>query len=699
MNAFGPDEIRNLAVVGHGGCGKTSIVSSLLHSSGTINRFGRVEDGSTITDFDPDEIERQTSMQLAACHLEWKKNKVNLIDAPGDSAFLFDAQLALQVVETALIAVCAVSGVEVGTGKTWKWAEDRGLSRFLVVSRLDRERADFQRTMLQIQERLGREAMALQLPIGSEHDFQGVVDLVTRKAYSYETDLSGKFKTGEVPADMADQVEEARQSLVEMVAEMDDALMEKYLEEGEIGDEEFLSGLRNAIRNRQIFPVFAVAAGRNMGTHPLLDALVDLAPSPADAGSVRGTKPGSEEEVERAPDLQAPYSAYVFKTLADPFAGRITMFRVYSGEIASDHPHHNATRDAEERFGPTFLFQGKDHHAVARIGAGDIGGVAKLKETLTNDTLADKGNPVLYPTITPPPPAIAYALEPKTKGDEDKLGTALTRLREEDLSLKVERDPQTHQLLVSGNGEMHILFVVKKLHKRFHVEVELKAPKVPYLETITRTASARYRHKKQTGGAGQFAEVHLRVEPRERGSGFEYASEVFGGAISHNFIPSIEKGIKQVIPKGVIAGYPVIDFKAVVYDGKEHPVDSKDVAFQTAGREAFKLAVKEARPTILEPIMQVEITCPEENMGDIMGDLNQRRGRVQGMDSGGAGDQVIRAQVPMAEMLTYAPTLKSITGGRGEFRMELDHYADVPANIKQQLIEAAEKARQEAQDS
>jgi elongation factor G len=693
MKTYEAENIRNIGVVGHGDSGKTSLVSAFLFDSGTVNRLGSVDEGTTITDFDDEEIARKISLQSALAFCEFDKKKINMIDTPGYANFIMEARASLRVLDAGLVVVCAVSGVEVQTEDVWGFLDEFTLPRIIVINKLDRERASFERTREDLAKTFGREAVAIQIPIGAEKDFAGVVDLVQMKAFVYEADGSGKFKMQEIPDSLQEQAQAERRKLTEMVAEMDDALLERYLEEEKLSQEDLLKGLAKGVRARKLFPIVCASATKNIGIHRVLSGVSDFLPSPLDMPPQKGINPKDKTETERKCAKDAPYSALVFKTIADPYAGKISLFRVYSGRIQSDSTVHNATKDCHERFGSISVLQGKTPTGVPECVAGDIASISKLKETTTGDTLAAKESPILYTHIEYPEPAITFAIEPKAKGDEDKISQSLQRLAEEDPTLRFGRDAQTRELLLSGTGETHVEVVVSKLKKKFGVDVNVKPPKIPYRETITKTVATMYRHKKQTGGAGQFAEVHLRVEPLPRGADFEYASEVFGGAISSSFIPSIEKGIRQVMESGVVAGYPVVDVKAVVFDGKEHPVDSKDIAFQIAGREVFKKAVLEANPILLEPIMNVEVYAPEEFMGDIMGDLNSRRGRVQGMKQK-AKYQGVVAQVPMAEMLSYAPTLKSITGGRGYFHMELSHYEAVPAHIAEKIVAQTKKEKE-----
>ena len=691
MKVYDPEDIRNLGVIGHGDAGKTSLVSSLLFTAGAVNRFGKVDEGTTVTDFDEEEISRKITLSSASCFLEWNRKKINIIDTPGYANFVADAKAALRVADGAAVVVHAVAGVQVMTERVWKYAQEFDLPSLVVVSMLDRENASFTRTVEQLQERLHRSCVPVQIPVGAEAGFRGVIDLVRMKAFLHAPgDESGKAPAAEIPADLKDAADEARGRLIEAIAETDDKLMETFFEKGELSQEELERGLRAAVLARKAFPVACASGSHNIGAGALLDLVIGYLPSPAERGPYEGKNPVSNEPLVRkgAPDEHP--SAFVFKTFADPYAGRITLFRVYSGTVRPDSTLYNPVRSVPERLGAVSAMQGKNQVVVPELRAGDIGAVMKLKETRTGDTLCDKDHPIVYPVPQFPVPAISFAIEPKSQGDEEKIGGALARLCEEDPVLKVGRDPQTHEMLVSGMGLEHVKVAVDKMAKKFGVHATLKQPKVPYRETIRTKGEGMYRHKKQTGGAGQFAEVHMRIEPLSRGSGFEFASEIFGGTISRNFWPSIEKGVRSVMERGVIAGYPVSDLKAIITDGKEHPVDSKDIAFQVAGREAFKVCVQQAHPVVLEPIMHVEITVPAEVMGDIIGDLTSRRGRLETTDTAGTS-QVIIARAPLAEMLDYAATLKSITSDRGTYTIELSHYEEVPSHVQEKII-AAHKA-------
>jgi len=692
MRVYEASEIRNVAVVGHGASGKTSLVAALLFTSGAVNRLGKVDQGTTITDYDEEAIERKKTISASTCYLEWNKTKLNVIDTPGYGAFLHEARAVLRVVEGAVLVVDAGHGVEVNTEKVWSFAEEFGGARIIVVNRIDRERASFARTLESLQRTLSRSCVPIQIPIGEEKEFRGVVDLIRMKALTFQKDESGKFAEGEIPADLTDAARSAREKLMEAVAECDDALMERYFEAGALTDEQLASGLRKGVAAGRIFPILITAAPSNVGTQPVLDAIVNLVPSPAAGGEVRGTSPSDASPVTRKASASEPPSAFVFKTIVDPFAGKITFFRVYTGTVKGESILQNVGRGEMERLAAVNLAQGKALTTIQEIRAGDIGAVTKLKVTITGDTLAEKANPILYEPVKFAEPAISWAIEPKTRADEEKISVALQRLLEADPMLRTTRDMQTHEMLISGAGQEHVEVMLAKM-RRQGVEAKLKLPKIAYRETVTKAVKeVEYTHKKQTGGAGQYAKVVISLEPLPRGSGYEFVDDIFGGAIDQSFRPSVDKGVQAKMAEGVIAGYPVVDCRVSLVDGKTHPVDSKDIAFQIAGREAFKKAVQDARPTLLEPIMNVEIVIPEEAMGDIVGDLNSRRGRMLGMDSKGHS-QMIRASVPLAEMLSYSAILNSITSGRGSFHMEFSNYDEVPAHLQEKIIAEAKAAR------
>jgi elongation factor G len=691
MKVYDAANIRNVALIGHSGSGKTQLTSAALFDAGTINRFGKVDDGTTVTDFDEEEIVRKHTLSASLAYAEWNKTKINFIDTPGMANFLADARAALRVSDGGLVVVDAVSGVQVQTEKTWQAADELGLPRLVVVNRIDRERASLERTLSSVRSVLSRTVIPVQLPIGEERSFRGVVDLVGQKAYIYQTDGSGKFTESAIPGDVADAAQSARESLIEMVAEADEALMEKFFEAGTLTQEQLVSGLRAATGAGKVFPLFCTSSSLNIGVQPLLDAVLAYLPSPADR-PVKTVNPKTGEEIVRPLSETGQPSAFVWKTIADPFAGRITMFRVMSGSLKTDSTVHNKTRDVAERLGHVVLLQGKTQTNVPELKAGDLGAVAKLKDTLTNDTLGDRADPAVFAATKFPAPVLSYAIEPKSRGDEDKISTSMHRLEEEDPSISYSRDPQTKELLLSGQGQLHIEVTVAKLKRRFGVDVNLKPPRIPYRETIKASTEAHGRHKKQTGGHGQFGDCKIRVEPLPRGTDFEFVDDIFGGAIPRQFVPAVEKGIQDARTRGYLAGYPMVDFRVTVFDGSYHDVDSNELSFKLAGSLAFKDAMTRARPTILEPIMNVEVYAPSDFAGDLMGDLNGRRGRIGGMDTRGA-TTVIKAQVPMSEMLTYEQHLTSATGGRGSYHMEFSHYEEVPAMLQSKIIAASRAER------
>jgi elongation factor G len=683
-------DVRNVGVVGHGGSGKTSLTASLLYTAGATSRLTRVDEGNTVTDFDEEEIQRKITISAALAYAEWKKVKINIIDTPGFNMFMNETRLALAAADSALVLIDAVSGVEVQTEKVWGFADEYKLPRAVVVNELDRDRASFDRALASIQEHFGRGAVPVQIPWGSERDFKGVVDLVRMKAYSYTPDGDGKGKETEIPAELADIAQRAHEALVEMVAEGNDALLEEFFEKGTLPVEHILDGVKTAVRDMRLFPVLCASAVRNIATDQLLDFIVENLPAPTDREAVAGKLNGGEA-TRKIADSQ-PVSAFVFKTTADPFAGRITFFKVYSGVLKNDVTLHNVQRGSAERLAHIGTPLGKTLTPVTEVHAGDIGAVAKLKDTLTGDTLADKSSPIVYPAVKLSEPSIAFAIEAKSRQDEDRVGNAIHRILEEDQSLRFYRDPQTKEFLLAGSGQQHVEVVVSRLKKRYGVDVALKAPKIPYRETIRGKADVQGRHKKQTGGHGQFGDCWIRMEPLPRGANFEFVNEIFGGSIPRNYIPAVEKGIIEAAQTGFLAGFPMVDFRVVLYDGSYHDVDSSELSFKLAARKAFKNAMQQAKPALLEPIMNVEIQAPVEYAGDLMGDLNGRRGRIAGMDIRG-NTQIIRAQAPMAEMLNYQNDLTSMTQGRATFTMEFDHYDFVPAHQAEKIIAAAKAAK------
>ena len=691
MRIYEGQNLRNVALIGHGDTGKTQLVSGLLFAAGMVNRLGKVDEGTSVTDYDEEEIQRNFSISAALAYAEWGKAKINFIDTPGYNIFLHETEAALVAADSALLLVHGVAGVEVQTEKTWSFCEKYGLPRVLVINQMDRDRASFERTLEGLRSAFGRAVIPVQLPIGEEKNFRGVVDLVRMKAAVYESNGSGKAKEIEIPAELAAAASKAHEALVEMVAEGNDKLMEEFFDKGTIPAEDLVPGLRQAIIEKRLYPVIVSAGLPNIGSENILNVIADYLPSPVERGHVEGLEHEGGQPVKRKIADDQPVSAFVFKTVADPFAGRVSYFKVMSGILKNEANLTNFARGTTERLSHIGVVQGKTQNAIAELRAGDIGAVAKLKETLTGDTLGDKAGPILYPKVTLAEPAISFAIEPKTRGDEDKLSTAIHRMLEEDLLLRFTRDPQTKEFLLSGAGQQHVEVAVSKLKRRFNVEVTLKAPKVPYRETIRGKADAQGRHKKQTGGHGQYGDCKIQMEPLARGVGFEFVNDIFGGAIPRNYIPAVEKGIIEAAGKGYLAGYPVVDFKVTLYDGSYHEVDSSEIAFKLAGSKAFKKCMEQAKPCLLEPIMNVEVSVPENFSGDIMGNLNGRRGRIQGMEPK-AGSTVVKAQAPLAEMLTYASDLTSMTQGRGTYAMEYSHYDIVPQPIADKIIAAAKAA-------
>jgi elongation factor G len=685
------DRIRNVALVGHRGSGKTSLHEALLFQAGVVNRLGSVVEGTTVSDSDPDEKARQMSISLALSSFEWQERKVNLLDTPGDSSFIADALGALRVCEAAVFVVNAVMGVEVHTSRLWARAAELDLARLVFVNMLDRERADFFRTLDSLKSAFGQHVVATEIPIGSEHEVSGVIDLVDMKAYEYSGAGRDNCKEIPIPDSLADQAQEYRERLMDEVSETSDALMERYLEGEEISHEEIVTALKEGTNHGSLFPVTCGVATRNLATNRLLDAIVEDLPSPVKHG---GLEVG---EVTLEPVEDKELFAYVFKTRADPFAGRINMFRVYQGTMDHDTQVLNTTTHNKERIGQLITFEGGHGPTQAHadeFGPGDIGAVAKLKETRAGDWLAARDEPIAMPSIKLPAPVMAFAIEPKAKGDEEKVFTALRRLQEEDATIDLHRDAQTGEQIVAGLSQVHVEVIVERLKARFGAEVTLKPPRVPYQETIRQPAKAHGRHKKQTGGRGQFGDCHISIEPLAEGD-FEFVDAIKGGVIPSGFIPAVEKGVQEAMQEGTVAGYPVKGVRVTVYDGSYHTVDSSEMAFKVAGSLAMKQALEQAGSVLLEPIMTVTVNAPEDTVGDVIGDLNSRRGRPLGMEPVGAGMTEIKAEVPMAEMLSYAPDLRGITGGQGEFTMEFERYEEVPGHLAGKVIEQA-RAEQEA---
>ncbi len=689
MKNYKREQLRNVGLFSHGGAGKTSLSEAMLFNAGVINRLGRVDDGTTVSDYDPDETKRHISVLLSLLPFEWKGAKVNIVDTPGYFDFVGEVKEAARVVDGAIIVFDAVSGVEVGSESVWKYANEYEIPRLALVNRIDRENADFFRATEQIRDRFGNGVVPIQIPVGAQDKFDGVVDLVTMKAY-----VGPKSEQAEIPADLKEKAASYREKLVEAAAEHDDELISKYLEGEELTEEEIKRGIRSATIAGKMVPVLVASATGNKAIAPLIDAIIDYLPSPVDRGEVKVTNAATNQEEALKPSDSEPLAALVFKTSADPYVGKLTYFRVYSGIMRSDSQVLNGSKGRDERIGQLFIIRGKSQEPVVQVGTGDIGAVAKLQETATGDTLCNKDHPVTLPGLVFPKPAYSAAVEPKTKADLDKLGSSLARLVEEDPTLHVRKDPDTGEMLLSGMGESHVDIAVEKMKRKFGVDVTLSTPKVPYKETITTATKAEYKHKKQTGGHGQYGHVFLELEPLPRGSGVEFAERVVGGVVPRNFIPAVEKGVREAVPEGVLAKNPVVDVKVTLYDGSYHPVDSSEMAFKIASSQAFKKGLEQGNPVLLEPVMIVTVTVPEQYMGDVMSDLNTKRARVLGMEPQD-GMSVINAQAPLAEMQHYAADLRSITQGRGVYTMEFSHYEEVPAHIAQNIIAEAKKAQKE----
>ncbi len=693
MKKYNSENIRNVALISHGSAGKTSLTEALLFTSGTINRLGKIEAGNTTTDYDPDETKKQVTINVGLAPLEWDDIKVNLLDTPGYFDFIGDVLGALRAADSVVAVVCAVSGVEVGTEKVWGYADDYNLPRLVVINKLDRENADFEGTLEQLRANFGHNVAPVQMPIGQEADFKGVVDLIKQKAIMFSEE-GMKVTEEDIPGDYQDQAQDLREKLVETIAETDDSLLEKYLEGEELTDEEINEGLRKGVLTGKTIPVLCCAATKNYGIQPLLDLIKRYLPTPFDQEEVKGYIPGSKDVVTRNLSNEEPMSTFVFKTLADPYVGRINYFRVFSGNIQPDSQVYNSTQDLTERFGQVFSMRGKNQISMEGVVAGDIACVAKLQNTITGDTLCDKSNPIVFPALDFPKPVISFAVEPKTKGDEDKVGSGLTRFLEEDPTFRGERKVETKQTVISGMGELHLDIIVNRLSQKFGVDVELSTPKVPYKETIKGQAKVEGKHKKQSGGRGQFGHVYIELEPAEPGDGLVFENKIFGGSVPKQYVPAVEKGILEAMEEGVVAGYPVVDVMVRLVDGSYHTVDSSEMAFKIAGSQAFRKGVDQAGAILLEPIMNVEVLVPETFMGDIMGDLNSKRGRIQGMEPED-NMQKIRAQVPMAEMFKYSIDLRSMTQGRGFFSMDFSHYEEVPHNVAEQIVAAAQVEKEE----
>ncbi len=687
MKGYEAENIRSIAIIGHGSAGKTSLAETIMFDAGVTNRMGTIDDGNTVMDFLPEEISRQISTSSATASLEWKENQINIVDTPGYQDFIADALYALVVCEGALLVVGAVSGVRAQTERLYKFAKENNAGMIAFVNKMDRERADFDRAIGEMESTLGANPVLTQLPIGKEASFEGVVDLLTMKACIYSKDGTGNFEEKDIPDQLKGQADEYREKLVEAAAESEDELVEKYLEEGDLTDEEILRGLRTGVVTGDILPVFCGSATLNIGVRKLLDGIQNMMPSPGDRGLITGVD-AKGNETERKVSSDEPFSAFVYKTMADPFAGKLTLFKIISGSLKADTGFLNSTRDTKERFGNVFILNGKKQESVPVVSAGQLAAVAKLKETKTGDTLSDDSAPFVLPNIELPAPALSYAIVPKSKGDEEKVSAALTRLMEEDPSMKTSREEETRESIISGMGQLHLEVTIERLKEKFGVEVDMKVPKVPYKETIKRSTKLQSRYKKQSGGRGQYGDVWLEIEPLSRGSDFEFVNKIVGGVVPRQYIPAVEKGVREAMAEGVLAGYPVTDLKVTLYDGSYHAVDSSEMAFKIAASMGFKKGFLDARPILLEPIVNLNVSVPEDFMGAVIGDLNSRRGKVVGMDPG-EGEQIVNAQVPMAEVLTYAPDLRSMTEGRGSFSLSFSHYEETPGHLAEKIVEAA----------
>jgi elongation factor G len=685
-------KVRTFAIISHGGAGKTSLAEAMLFTAGVTTRLGKVDEGTSVMDYEPEEVKRKITISTAFNTLAWKKHQLTVVDTPGDFNFIAETKTSMQGADAVLVLADAIDGVRVQTEKVWEFADEFEQPRMIFISKMDRERADFFKTIEDIQNNFGKTCVPLQIPIGAAENFKGVVDILNNKAYLYTKGDSGQFEVQEVPDELKERLEQYKEELVERVAESNDELLEKYLEEGSLTSEELLSGLRDAVVSRKLVPVTCGSGPLNVGIQPLLDLIVDYLPSPVDRGPRKGIIPGSDNEVSREPDPDGPFSALVIKTISDPYAGRLSVIRIYSGSLSPDSAVYNCTKQARERFGQLLRLKGKNQEQIQNSGPGDIVAIAKLKETTTQDTLCSEKHPIAFPPVELPPAIYSLSVEPKSKGDEEKIFSSLTRLMEEDLTLRLDRNEETREMILSGMGEIHIEATVEKLKRKFGVEVNLRLPKVSYKETIKGKARIQHRYKKQSGGRGQYGDCTIEMEPLPKGEGFQFYDKIVGGVIPKQYIPAVEKGIAEASLEGALAGYQVVDFKVDLVDGSFHAVDSSEMAFKIAGSMAFKRAVLEAKPTLLEPIMLMEITVPDDCMGDVIGDLNSRRGRVLGMETKGK-KQIIKANVPLAEVLKYAPDLRSMTAGRGMFTMKVAHYEEVPGPLQEKIIAAAKEEK------
>jgi elongation factor G len=684
------DKLRNLGIVGHGGAGKTSLAEALLFMTGMTDRLGRVDDGTSTMDFEPEESKRNLTISTSIHHFDWKGTSFNILDTPGFTNFLHDTRDCISVMDSALLVGSAVAGVKAQAVKIWEWADHYDVPRVAFINQMEREGADFQKVVDELSDLLSTQAAVVTIPIGAEADFKGVVNLLTMKAYTYSDGASGKSKEEDIPADLLEEAQTMRVLLMEAVAEADDVLMEKYLETEELSNDEIMAGLKKGVLSSTITPVFCGSAMENKGLDQLLDGLAACMPSPLDKKAQNGKNPKNEQEEERSCDEQAPFAARVFKTISDPFTGKLTLFRVYSGTLKSDSNVFNPNKDTAERIGQLFQLEGKKHNPVEEAVAGDIVAVAKLKVTGTGDTLCDAAKPIILEAPAIMTPVISFALEAQSKADQDKIHGGLQRLVEEDTTLQVQRDEETHELILSGMGQLHLEVAVEKLKRKYGAGVDLKEPKVPYRETIKGKAKLQSKYKKQSGGRGQYADAWIEVEPLPRSGGYEFVDKIVGGAIPRTYIPAVDKGIQEASVKGILGGFPVVDFRVTLFDGSFHAVDSSEMAFKIAGSMGFKKAMEQAKPVLLEPVVQMEITVPDECMGDVIGDINSRRGRVLGFEAKGS-NQVINVSVPMSEVLKYSSELGAMTSDRGLFTMEFDHYDEVPAAMTEKLLEQLNK--------
>ena len=697
MKDYAIENTRNVVIVSHGGAGKTILTEAMLFAAGATDRMGRVEEGNTVTDFEPEEINRKSSISSAAAFCEWGGNKITLIDTPGYINFLEDAKACVRAADGAVVIMSPISGIKAETEKVWEYLNEFGLPRIIFVAKMDKERADIETVLKECGKGFCREATPVQIPIGSEGSFKGVIDLLKMKAYV--TDEGGKTKETDIPADMKAKADEFRGRMIEKIAESDDALIEKYLETGELSQEEIAAGLRKGCIAGKVTPLLCGAPPKGVGVPQLLDMIAAALPNPVEKAETAPIKVKDARGAEAVlkTDKNGPLAAVVFKTIADPFAGKLSLFRVISGQLKSDSTVFNANKEKEERIGQVFYLMGKKQVPAQVIKAGEIAAIAKLKDTVTGDTLCDKAHPYIAEPIKYQEPVMAFAIEAKNKGEEDKISNGLHRLLEEDPTLKFQRDEQTKEMILSGMGQLHLEITLERLKRKFGTEVVMKTPKIPYKETIKGKTKIQGKYKKQSGGRGQYGDTWIEIEPMGRGAGFEFVDKIVGGAIPRQYIPAVEKGIVEAMHEGVIAGYPVVDIRVTLYDGSYHDVDSSEMAFKIAGSMGFKKGVLECRPALLEPIMDVTIVVPEDTMGNVIGDLNSRRGKVQGMASSGS-NQKVTGQVPMAEMLNYAPTLNSLTSGRGMYTMSFSHYEEVPAHLAQKVIDESKKAQAEKEE-